>query len=398
MGRAMAVPPTRRRVLVVGGGIAGSAAAWWLHHTGCEVVLVDAAHASHTGGFVLDVDTSAQRILRAMGAEHVVEGTSFPSPATSFRFLGGPHPGQLTFSSGGSRLAHRGQLTEALLKHVPDDVDLRLGVRLISLEHRPDDVLARFEDGSVEPFDIIVGADGVNSTVRGLVLAPHETAVYRNGLSHVWLTVDRCMPGTGAVAIGRHRTIVFAYPFPDSPRTQIIAVLPAPGRVFDHRPLVQQVAKALRTMGGELASIADGVLQADDVLLTRFGQVRTARWSTRRVVLIGDAAHCIDPLSGLGAHGALLGATTLATALQRHGADTARAFAEYEQRIRPFVEASQRVTSRAAELVTGAAACDRLATLLGAAGDLARTLPKVALPSGRRALLGLPGVPGARPA
>ncbi|MFD3377567.1 MULTISPECIES: FAD-dependent monooxygenase [unclassified Streptomyces] len=80
--------------------------------------------------------------------------------------------------------------------------------------------------------------------------------------------------------------------------------------------------------------------------LTRFSQFRLPRWHTRRIVLVGDAAHCIDPLSGLGAHATLLGASTLAQSLPAAGEDVTAAFAAYEARIRPFVQLSQRVTAR----------------------------------------------------
>ncbi|MEW2571816.1 NAD(P)/FAD-dependent oxidoreductase [Streptomyces sp. NPDC047070] len=384
-----------RRALVVGGGIAGSAAAWWLHHTGWDVVLVDASSTPHSGGFVLDLSTTAQRILHEMNADDIVERTSFASPATSLRFKGGPRPLQLTFAGGENRLAHRGRLIDELMKHIPQEVDVRLGTRLASLEHRAENVRARFDDdGPGETFDIVVGADGVHSTVRTLVLSPRETSLYRNGLSHLWMTVDRAMPGPDAVVVGRHGAMVFAYPYPDTARTQIVAAVPAIQHVAESRPLVEQVARALRSTGEELGGIADGVLDSDDVLMTRFTQVRTARWSAHRVVLIGDAAHCIDPLSGLGAHGALLGAVTLAQSLQKHGDDTSAAFTAYAAQVRPFVEVSQRATARAVEYVTRPKWRDRWTTVLGGAGELAQTLPHTISTSGRRALTGAAALPG----
>lgn len=93
-----------RRALVVGGGIAGSAAAWWLHRTGWNVTLVDAQEGPPAGGFVLDLDETSQRILRSMGAGHIIEQVSFPSPTTKARLTGGRRPLQLSFSGGQSRL------------------------------------------------------------------------------------------------------------------------------------------------------------------------------------------------------------------------------------------------------------------------------------------------------
>ncbi|MHD0175186.1 FAD-dependent monooxygenase, partial [Corynebacterium diphtheriae] len=148
---------------------------------------------------------------------------STPSPATTFRLTKGARPLQMTFAGGSSRLAHRAQLIEKLLAHVPPGVETRLGCRLSSLEHRSDDVVARFDDETSGTFDLVVGADGVNSTVRSLVFSPREASLYRNGLSHVWATVDHTMEGPNAVVVGRHRTVVFTYPLPAVGATQIVA-------------------------------------------------------------------------------------------------------------------------------------------------------------------------------
>lgn len=69
-------------------------------------------------------------------------------------------------------------------------------------------------------------------------------------------------------------------------------------------------------------------------------------WSTGRVVLLGDAAHCTSPASGQGTGLALLGAYILAGELARAGGDHTVAFARYEERMRPGVERNQRMAER----------------------------------------------------
>ncbi len=70
-------------------------------------------------------------------------------------------------------------------------------------------------------------------------------------------------------------------------------------------------------------------------------QIRMERWSHGRAVLLGDAGYCASPLSGQGTSLALVGAHVLADALGRGDGDHRAAFAQYEDRMRPFVTLNQ---------------------------------------------------------
>ncbi|MBX4378981.1 hypothetical protein K4H02_28395, partial [Mycobacterium tuberculosis] len=75
-----------------------------------QVTLIDANESAPSGGYVLDLDAVAQKILRRMGVSDVIDSVSTPSPATTFRLTKGARPLQMTFAGGSSRLAHRAQL------------------------------------------------------------------------------------------------------------------------------------------------------------------------------------------------------------------------------------------------------------------------------------------------
>ena len=66
-------------------------------------------------------------------------------------------------------------------------------------------------------------------------------------------------------------------------------------------------------------------------------------WSRERTVLVGDAAYCPSLLAGEGAAFAMAGAYIVAAELERAGGAYTRAFAEYERRLRPFIERKQQV-------------------------------------------------------
>jgi 2-polyprenyl-6-methoxyphenol hydroxylase-like FAD-dependent oxidoreductase len=114
--------------------------------------------------------------------------------------------------------------------------------------------------------------------------------------------------------------------------------------------LSSRIASAMREAGSDLDGLAEHVESDQNPYLSRFTQTRARSWWTSRTILIGDAAHCIDPLSGLGAHASLLGAARLSHAL-RERATLSEAAAQYESRMRPFVRLSQAMTARTVESI-----------------------------------------------
>ena len=73
------------------------------------------------------------------------------------------------------------------------------------------------------------------------------------------------------------------------------------------------------------------------------GQVTAPRWSSGRVVLLGDAAYCPSPLGGGGTSLALIGAYVLAGELASRPGDTAGALHRYEELLRPATEQAQKL-------------------------------------------------------
>ena len=80
---------------------------------------------------------------------------------------------------------------------------------------------------------------------------------------------------------------------------------------------------------------------ATDWYFDKAAQINMPQWSQDRVALVGDAAYCASPMSGQGTSLALIGAYVLAGELAATSGDCLRAFAEYENAMRPFVEANQ---------------------------------------------------------
>jgi 2-polyprenyl-6-methoxyphenol hydroxylase-like FAD-dependent oxidoreductase len=110
-----------------------------------------------------------------------------------------------------------------------------------------------------------------------------------------------------------------------------------------HDRLQQQ--QALKTVyegiGWEVPRLLEMMPTASDWYFDTATQIDMPRWSEGRVVLVGDAAYCASPMSGQGTSIALIGAYVLAGELAAASSAHSRAFAEFENVMRPFVEANQ---------------------------------------------------------
>jgi 2-polyprenyl-6-methoxyphenol hydroxylase-like FAD-dependent oxidoreductase len=70
-------------------------------------------------------------------------------------------------------------------------------------------------------------------------------------------------------------------------------------------------------------------------------QIKMPSWTKGRVALVGDAAYCASPAAGMGGSLAIVGATALADAFQKHPNNFEAAFQEYNDSLRPFIEKVQ---------------------------------------------------------
>lgn len=349
------------KILVVGAGIAGSAAAYMLTHDGHDVRVVDAAPQPHSGGYQILFNRTALRLFHQIGALDLVRDLS--TPTASIAVMRGTKT-LTTINTDGYRSARRGDLVGTISRYAAHAVPVQFGRELVGIEQTLKGVRARFTDGHSEDYDLIIGADGLGSTVRRLTLEVDRPAVYTNGRLNLWVDVPGRIAGTtqAAIMLG-HGTAAQVFPYTDSDETLVLTSINLGSERAEKSDLQPIAANLLRASGPRFEHFADHVLTApaDSVRITRFAQVRAPRWHARNTVLIGDAAHCIDPLSGAGAHGALLGAALFADELRRTPHDVAGAATRYTRRARPFTRFAQQLTAGLLERATARTLRQRLA-------------------------------------
>lgn len=335
-----------RSALVIGGGIAGPVTATALRRAGIEATVYDAYPAPSEGiGGALALAPNGLAALRIVGAEDAVRAASIPITGAAM-------------SIGGSRVAmpqledlppmhmiQRGDLHRALQESAAAwGVRFEWGKRLAGVDERPDGVSASFADGTTATADVLIGADGVRSTVRGLV-DPNAPAAGYTGLLGLEGRADVDLPlepGTLTFAYGT-RAYYLYWTLPGG-GVRWGANLPSRRYLSLTEARETPAQDWLRTLRETYAGDVPGELlaqrtAADALQVTGALHIMppVPRWHRGRTVLVGDAVHAPSNSTGQGASLAIESGIQLARCL-RDAPDAESAFTAYESLRRARVE------------------------------------------------------------
>lgn len=315
-------------VLVSGGGLAGLAFAAYLARHGYEPTIVERRADWTDGGYGIGLWADGRSVLADLDCLSTVREAATDPRDVAVRASEDGVLARLSIPEGQSLLlaVHRSELHAALRERIPESW-IRMGTAPTRIEETDSGVAVTFDDGTTEQFDLVVGADGVHSAVRERCFTDWAMREYDTYIWSLW--PDQAVDiGSDMVSVWGPESEGFVARIGDRVGFNLA--------VRHETPISGPARETLRAnadaVGWKLPELLEGA--DDDPFFDRVRDVTCERWHTDRVVLIGDAAHAVHPISGMGASLALQDARVLAQELLT-AEDHRPAFARFERRRRP---------------------------------------------------------------
>ncbi|KEF51355.1 uncharacterized protein A1O9_12504 [Exophiala aquamarina CBS 119918] len=343
-------------VLVSGAGIAGPTVAFWLYRAGFTVTVVERSTKLRASGQNIDIRGHGLTIIERMDLQDEVRAKK--TNEKGLRFVDAQDRGRAEFPVGdgkgftGEIEIMRGDLAIILYEATKKDVEYVFGDYVKGYKESGHGLEVEFTHGHpTRKFDLLIAADGWSSKTRRIAFPDiNDSCVKPLGQWGAWFSLPRQPSDSGWAR------------WYNAPKSRMLLVRPDNENVtrasmwimHDDRRFKQAQQETEREQkallndlfgdaGWETDRLLKGMQDADDFYIQQIAQIKLETWSRGRVVLVGDAAYCPTPISGMGTTVALAGAYVLAGEIVHHWPDYTAGFEAYEKKMGPFVAKAQKL-------------------------------------------------------
>lgn len=350
-----------KRILISGGGIGGITLAYFLKRHGFTSVIVESAPEFKHIGYLLAINKQiGQKVAEKMGVlqklkakESLLTNNIFFDEQGKLIVQVNVTPELHNDNSG--VMLNRADLHFALYDLVKNDVEFRFGKEITEIVQDEYGVDVIFSDNSKDRFDLVIGADGVNSKTRKLVFG-EGFEKYLDVAYFAFIVPNRTkepIAGEHDLVMTRGKDFLLAYhAIGDDEVGGYVFHKETPYRDLNQRERHSVILKEYGTYNSKFLRILQTLTDDDPIFHGSFTQIVMSTWHKNRVCLIGDAAHCPTPASGVGASLAMAGAYILAKKLAEES-DHRKAFAAYDAYVRPYAEKAQKKALGPVKLISG---------------------------------------------
>lgn len=292
------------RILIVGAGISGLTLGCFLEkHTDFEVDIIDKATDWSRLGFTIGIWDLGRRILSRLDLDGDFDRLGREIHSLFIADRDNKHLVRLYhfdefYKKYESAYTHIGRkdLHDILLNN--SNCKVRMGLSPEKITQQNNSVEVIFSDGTKESYDLVVGADGLHSKVRELIFPNDKVEYTGNRVWFSWIPRKFVNEQTVTEIIGKNHICNL---FDDPSNACAVFIGPEISKTFDDpKTRMERLKNHFKSFGAPIPEILS-TLKAEDLLPSDIGFVNSNNWVKDRIVLIGDAAHAMEPFAGIGA-------------------------------------------------------------------------------------------------
>tara|TARA_R110000782_G_scaffold248417_2_gene335352 strand:- start:2761 stop:3912 length:1152 start_codon:yes stop_codon:yes gene_type:complete len=342
------------RILIQGAGVAGLACAIWLGRNGFRPVVVEKApDIRATGGFVICLSGASYRFADELGMMPALKQRDTDIYSASYHNSKGSTLLRLDYKELFKGVDFiqitRDEIEIVLYENAKELAEYRFSTSASKIEQvDANKVQVEFTDGKQEEFDLVIGADGLYSTIRKLAFEESAVINHYLGLQVAAFKLENIagLKHKFEYHMDRNRYMVL-YSNRDGKLGSVFL-----WKSDQRNPVpIDQRWKILRESYQDASPLYKNVIEhfSDEtpMYMDNLLQIEMKKWHKGRVVLLGDAAHCMTLLSGQGATTAFIDASHLCKSLIAH--EPEQSFKYYEQKMRPSISKIQPATRKGAK-------------------------------------------------
>jgi 2-polyprenyl-6-methoxyphenol hydroxylase-like FAD-dependent oxidoreductase len=297
-----------KNALIVGGGIGGMSAALAMARLGVAVTLIDSDPHWRVYGAGITITGMSLRAFDDLGVLEDIRARGFVHDGMRpLRFDGEPLGPPMRAPAGSPPIMHAGGIMRPVLHDILSTrvrgagIDIRLGVTVDALNQDEEGVDIALSDGVSERFDLVVGADGIYSTMRTILFPDASKPRFTD--QGCWRIVADRPPQVDRAEIYFGGPLKLGMSPISQAQMYVFLLEHVPGNPrFAPETHVEHLVELMAPFGGNVSAVRAALSEKSQIVYRPLEWLMLPDpWYRGRVVLIGDAAHATTPHMASGA-------------------------------------------------------------------------------------------------
>lgn len=339
-----------KNILISGASFAGITTAYWMNKLGYKVTVVELGSELKKGGSPVDIKDSTVDIVKRIGLFEQIKANRLGVEKWEFKNAEDVTGYSMLLKKPDEEMPddefeiERNTLLNMLFDAVKNDVEFIFNNSIIALNETKDIISVDFKDGSQKEYDLVFGCDGIHSAVRRLWFGDESEFSFFLGQYFSIAITNKLLIEENTLQLYAEPNKGFMLNAYNGKTDIVFTFRPEKEIAYDFRDQEQTkkiVYDQMQDMSWRASELKEELLNSDNFYFDKFCQIKMPSWTKGRVALVGDAGYCASPAAGMGGSLAIIGATDLADAFEKHNGNFELAFAEYNKDLRPFIEEVQ---------------------------------------------------------